>query len=168
MKLRHRAAGTRGWAATPPWSGQEGRWLPAPTPRTPEQRREVPQGTRAPPATRGRSWPCRPTASWLGPRPGLMVQLGIGTTQVHCAYPSVRHPEGNPVGPERQDSPAPTWVLAPQPGPLMLTGSPSPCRVAPGVGRGGSGTWPGALRPPNPAPKPAWHGDFWCPGGQDC
>ena len=44
-----------------------------------------------------------------------MVQLGIGTTQVHCAYPSVRHPEGNPVGPERQDSPAPTWVLAPQP-----------------------------------------------------
>lgn len=40
-----------------------------------------------------------------------MAQLGIGTTQVHHADP---HPEGNRVGPERQDSPAPTWVPAPQ------------------------------------------------------
>lgn len=44
------------WAATLPWSGQEGLWLPAPTPRTPEQSRNVPQGTGAPQATRGRSW----------------------------------------------------------------------------------------------------------------
>ena len=44
-----------------------------------------------------------------------MARLGIGTTQVHRAYASVRHPEGNPVGPERQDSTGPTWVPAPQP-----------------------------------------------------
>lgn len=88
--------------------------------------------------------PCGPAAGWLGPRPGLMAQLGIETTQVHHADP---HPEGSPVGPEGQTAQPLRGCRRHSAGPLMLTGCPSLCRVASGAGRGGAGTWPGALRP---------------------
>lgn len=129
MKLRHGAARTRGGRPLCPGPARRASGflhLPHGPPSRAGTCLRAPGLLRPHVAGRGRgltspcspckgAHPCGPTAGWLGPRPGLMARLGIGTTQVHRAYASVRHPEWNPVGPERQDSTGPTWVPAPQP-----------------------------------------------------